>query len=1527
MVLKTTELILTMMKRLQWVGFTLYHSIENAQPFLKHFMALLPSLDSELSLFKKLTICTIRKEPLNGKIKKETTSAETKNLKIGEMEVEEEEEVVANPVPALLTMLKRITTLLVEQMRLFQIDITHYHPDILPLFTPVNSTVFLFSVEEPLTLSLLSFLRQLGASLAPTLLSGKGPDRPLFALFSAVLPEKKCSEAVVRKVELLLLTIWKESGLFAGIPFPNAFIHFVLRTITPGMIPYFVDVVQDLTRQRLLFLTRNHAFNQETPLFYHAFLYSLLKPKTVGSPFHFLWFSQLLLLSNPSLVSSVLSLTQRYIREATGDADAASGSKLLAYPMSDEVQKGLRHLISIWSEPPSEASSASSVCSIDVEATIHNLTESWDCEASALFSTVLNRSVPREALEALVPSQPFLSLVFAFAAASLANESLISTLRFLAERTNGVEKELLLLRLATFNDTEWLSSQDSSGLSPSAAQSLLFSSLFCEASLASLWLLRVSAEDFAILLRLSLQPLYSSLWTSPNTAAPALLTHLFKLPASASAHQTDRSLAELLLAHLDSPIAIHALTLLQSVLFAEEKIAVVSFILEHASEPSIREQLEKAGRFWAVPLDSHLLIALFDALPRVSLAAKLLFDALHQLVDSYSADVVALLPRSVLNDCCEHFDDATYRSLLRLVLQLQPAFHPVFLSGLSSFSQSPFYSQYFAELAALVEICLSRASSLAASLDALQSTSFLNDLLQSLALPQVADSQFRCLHRLTQLPALQPAFAPLDIPSLCKDALQTSVLQTERLRALLAAASLAADVDRAVAIVLLRSLQAIGKAAAQATADETLASPACFSILLEACEAHDASLQHVLCKQPELYARLVRTLLRNRLGDAAALALLRVLIEAAIRAELSIPEASAGHLLTLLTTHSQFEELIRRASGEMTCHSDAEYRKRWMNFDAVVEQQSFSYRFIALLTQLIAHSPQDCSSTLFTRLLAMYGCSLSPQDRLLRAAFRSLYVAGVFALEDVGYLFGSFAPMTTSGSVQITSTWLLEAVSGLRLRKSVEHFPREQIEEVEREKAKTMEEENEGGEEKLEWKDNEDEEETEERNRLAMQEEKRRNSVDLSEAKPVKEQFDPSIDCIDWLLRTPLEFSLESRDCVMVVDPTFYLPLLHYYLYVDSVNVQAYLAHGVAGYLVVCLTSENIIIRQTASCLLQRFVDCVIDASFFEKKQILMLFLKLQNSIIYSAIRLPALTASFVNESIYILQRPDNPLYSVISRFWLSHPVFYLFDTPLFDKLLATESLDYRQLRGWCMRYILRGVQTKRDFRILSRRHVFPELQSLALSSRTDAYIQKVVVAILQRLVAIPAVARKLVTEAGILPWLALMVRQAKQRVLLYAIADILEQVVQANEPHALLNELNLLHRLLMSLSQGTEGEFQADVNRLLLPCLRVLQARMERLPQPVPREINQLMVGMWKLCVEAVWKLMEARKKPSKETILENCELSSDDFYLLCTPRLRNLNACFEDCCECLRRIKTVLPFSVEKESQCEGMVERLLF
>ena len=365
------------------------------------------------------------------------------------------------------------------------------------------------------------------------------------------------------------------------------------------------------------------------------------------------------------------------------------------------------------------------------------------------------------------------------------------------------------------------------------------------------------------------------------------------------------------------------LTLLQPVLFAEEKIAVVSFILERADDPAILAQLGKAQQPWTLPLDSTLLSSLLDALPRLPLAAKLLFDALHPLVDSYSADVVALLPSSLLDACFSHFDDALYRNLLRLVLQLQPAFHSSFLSSLTAFSQSPFYASFFAELAALVEICLARSSSLAASLPALQSSPFLQDLLHSLALSDVSPSQFRLLHRLTQLPALHSVFAQLDIPSLCKQALHASVLQTDRLRALLAAASLASDADRAIAIVLLRSLQAIGKTAAQAAADEPIASPQCVLLVLEACDAHKSALEQVLRKQPELYARLVRTLLRNRLGDAAAIALLTRLVETAVRAELAIPEASAGHLLTLLTTHSQFDAMIRRAAEEMTAHSDA----------------------------------------------------------------------------------------------------------------------------------------------------------------------------------------------------------------------------------------------------------------------------------------------------------------------------------------------------------------------------------------------------------------------------------------------------------------------------------------------------------------------------------------------------------------------------------------------------------------------------
>ena len=1522
-VLKTVDLVQVLIERLEKVGQWVYGSAEKAKPFMKHFVTLLPAIDSFLSLFKRVAACLIERQPLEGKKSKPVKDMELANLQIGGLQMEEEEEEEEDPIPQLEKMLESIVTFLLEFIRLFPSEIDHLHTDVLSLFTPVGDSVLLFTLPQPLILSLLSFISAICSTLGQSLIVGKGTIRPMYCLLTAAL-SGKCDETVVEAIEGVIFVALKEVGALIGIPFPKAFIHFAVSLLTPGMTSYLVDVIQDLIKQQLLFLTRNHTFNEDTPIFYHALLYAVLKPKTVGTPMHWMWLSQLLLLTNPQLAPSVISLTQRFIEESK-NFGAVEKSRLLVTAMSDEMMQSTQCLLRWWLGDYS-ASNPSSLFSIDVEATSASLKQDWDKEAMLLFMRAMTTSLPRDAVKSLIVDHPLLRVVLAFAGCHIESESLIDSIRLLEEGSESAVHEVLLILLATRKDYAWITARSEQGVSSQAAISLVSSSLFCESAIVQNWLSFVSDEDFAELLRLSLKPTYHSFWTSTSSAATAFLLHLFALPSEATAHQLDRPLAELFLHHLETPLAIRALTLLQSVLFAEEKIAVISYILHHADKPVVTQQLQSAEKRWVVPLDPHLLGDLFASLSETPLAAQLLFDALHQLLDMFSAEAVTLIPVKVLDDCWNHFDIADYRALMRLVLQLQPAFHIPFIQSLKAASQQPSYKDYFPAVAELVQVCLSHATTLQSSLEALQSTSFLSDLLLSLALPQVADVQFTCLKQLAQQPACRSAFAVLDLPALCKQALQTHVLQTERLRALLATASLGSQPDRVVTIILLRSLQAIGKACSQVDGTQPFAPEGFLDLFLEACDKYLSSLQQILSKQPELYARLIRTLLRHRLNDAEALALLRVLISAAVSVKLAVPEASPGHLLTLLQTHSLFDQVIKQVSDEIVCHSDTEMRWRWTHFDISVEHRSFSYRFLALLTHLIELSPRDCSPSLFTRLLSLYSCSLSPQDRLIRSAFHSLHVSKVYLLEDVGYLFGSFTPQGTTETIQTPSTWLLEAVSGLRLRKTVEHFPRElKVIDVEEEK---MEEE----EKVIEWNEEEDEEEEEERNRLELQEEqkeKRRNSVDFIETSVEAESFDPTLDCVESLLTSPPSFSLQSRDCVMVVDPSFYLPLLHYYLHIGEVNVQAYLAHGVAGFLVVCLTSENRVIRQTASCLLQRFVELISDASFFEKKQISMLFLKFQNSITNPAICLPPIAASFINESISILQRPDNPLYTVVNRFWCNRPTFSLFDTPLFQSLFLTDSEDYRQLRAWCMRYLLRGIQTEQDYVILTRRHVLTQLQTLALSSRTDAYLQRVVVATLQRLVAIPGVIEKMVDDVGILPWMELMIEHSKQRVLIYAMTEILATVVRSDLTRRLnvwLNALSLTNRLMMELPKGTESEYEADVNRILVPCLQVFSLLCAQ-PMHVSHEVTRLLVVLWKECVEAMTKLHAHREQKQEKLTLEGCELASDDFYLMCSPILKSLSDCYKEGCEYLRATRSVLPFSVESDSNCEGMLERLLF
>ena len=58
---------------------------------------------------------------------------------------------------------------------------------------------------------------------------------------------------------------------------------------------------------------------------------------------------------------------------------------------------------------------------------------------------------------------------------------------------------------------------------------------------------------------------------------------------------------------------------------------------------------------------------------------------------------------------------------------------------------------------------------------------------------------------------------------------------------------------------------------------------------------------------------------------------------------------------------------------------------------------------------------------------------------------------------------------------------------------------------------------------------------------------------------------------------------------------------------------------------------------------------------------------------------------------------------------------------------------------------------------------------------------------------------------------------------------------------------------------------------------------------------------------------------------ILSNCVLSNDDFFLLCDPQLKSMEVCYSECCELLKEIKKVLPFSSSLFYESEELYDSL--
>ena len=1483
---------------------------------MKQALSILPLEDSFSQLFKKSCIELISNKPNTTQQETEEENAPIVNMIPMEIEVEEDKE--EDPKKPLFQLLYQVTVTLNSLVDLFPSQFSSFYLDISPLFTEVSNIPFLFTLQDSsitAILQLLTHMVKLNSSTNSLFFTGKNETKPFYFLLHAY--SHQTSSIIQQALEELLFVLCDESQVWTLLVEPRSTLQFYLHLLTPSLLHYLFTVVMDLRSQRIRFLSRNHHDNTQIPLLFYALMYSALKPKVQDMTVNLYLCLQGLFLTQAHCITDCLELMKKYVNEAMlwNEGEKVEGDHLLNCPMNDDMLQMLRRIIEEWS-CDNEPIKLRSCIKIDLTEYDNVNEDSIDQALLSLYHTFLWHSVYQDDILELM-KLPSLQRYILLSPCILEDLSNQQSHQVLNESLNS-----LLPFYQSFTAIHFSLPYNFPPRSPAHVNLILlfiYQSLlthhFSHIDLFKQLIQSCNLEDIETLLSIT-----SSIFLSfylIEESLPFVLILLqymisFTEPISSS---IQRSFIQVI-QHQSSPNTIYLLTYFASALYSEEKLQLIHSIL---SQPSLHyEDLQ----IFLLPLDLSLIQQLIPAATQHSYFVSLL---LHNLNHSHTPFIQQVLIDSLLLQFIQLLKEPLYQQFIQFLLKTYSSLHCLFWSLILSPACDSILYQFFPFITNLLILSLTHPDILHTPseqtiLSSIHSSSFFTDLVNHLSSTQLS-VYLECFQLLTKYPQFSTS-VPIDIITICKQSFKKEALTYQRFSTILCLCQQERN-EKAIGLLILRCIQELaknwGKDGTAEEEDLNQVKDELTSLLLQS----SSILQLLLKKQQDLITKFCRFLLRSQLEDWRALRLLRIWIQASYQLNIILSGITDVNIIELITTHSSYPIILKQLKQECVCSNDNELRQRWLSFTP--EQYQYSVEFFNLILVVLKNNPFACSQALFFQLLSLYNCSLSPSDLILRSIFQLLHSSKRFLLEDVGYLFGEFAPTSVSDNIQTPSNWLLEAISGLRLRKSIESFPRE--------KETEMEEEH-------DEHDDKEEEEEEEKDLLHDEEDEdicRMEQLEIDEEKegvipstiPSQSSFNPNLDCIELLLTQDFHFEYKPNDSILLIDPSIYLPLLHYYFSITTIDVHSYISHGVPGYLLACLTSSNLIIRQCASCLLQRFYELLQDSSFYEQKQICLAFRKLQNSIETPTIQLSSIPVSFFNESLGILLRPGNTLYSYVNRFFLSFPTFNLNDVPLFNQLFLNEQENYKQIRAWCLRYILRGTQSYQDYVILNRRHVISQVQALLTAANTDLYTQKCCLGIILRLSSIPAVAPILYHNIGIFPWLSMILPFMKSRVLLYTVLQILLNCLHSD--HMVLTEgvivdsLIVLKQLFESVKVSEAGEELGDMNKLVLEGIQGYLWICQNWEHNENGIIEDLFYCIWKMILNQVKMYKGKKTEEGYSLILSNCVLSNDDFFLLCDPQLKSMEVCYSECCELLKEIKKVLPFSSSLFYESEDLYDSL--
>ncbi|KAJ1327196.1 hypothetical protein BSLG_010538 [Batrachochytrium salamandrivorans] len=452
-----------------------------------------------------------------------------------------------------------------------------------------------------------------------------------------------------------------------------------------------------------------------------------------------------------------------------------------------------------------------------------------------------------------------------------------------------------------------------------------------------------------------------------------------------------------------------------------------------------------------------------------------------------------------------------------------------------------------------------------------------------------------------------------------------------------------------------------------------------------------------------LVKRLFITCLKLRFKDPYALLLLRHLV-ARFYTGATTPEGlpSAQELLVMITSHSQFDEIMEPLTGPDVLSTAT----RPSPIPRFAEGKA---NLLRLLHQIMKTAPLSCFQPEFLpKLVRSYQGTLSPPDRAtlsLLATYEtraSISIApymgrwGSAQLDNSGVLSDGLFPNYVDPLAAINPQWMAHSLNWFSTTFEMDSFETTLVHTI-------------------------------------------NNDV-------VRDQS-----------------ALYSSGLEPLYDPNFILPLIAGYLVNTTypLDLHRLIECNALGMAVMSLASEAASTRRLGHFILCRAYTSIRDSDMKERNQIMLLLQSLKNAIVplndsRTALPppIPTVIATFCAHALMILLKPEMGIFLPVSRHLLQRSILDMRDIPLLHTLFYSTSDFPSRERAWILRMLSVGLKSLTDFRIYQRRHTIETLMSYFHSSMSDTGSCELVLEILFKAIAVPTVLVTLVIKSGLLGFL-----------------------------------------------------------------------------------------------------------------------------------------------------------------------------